>query len=105
MQILLNVLEKLNDHDETSDAFVSNRVSEGWNDRNAALAPLFLNNDLRIADAHETVEQYLTTLQQLGFDTANVNSGYGGALDFVLDGVIDALGAVATAIERLLGPA
>ena len=66
------------------------------------MAPLFLNNDLRIADAHEAVEQCLTTLQRLGFDTANVNAGYGRALDFVLDGVINALGAVAAAIEKLL---
>jgi hypothetical protein len=69
------------------------------------MAPLFLNNDLRIADAHEAVERCLTTLQRLGFDTANVNAGYGRALDFVLDGVINALGAVAAAIEKLLRPA
>ncbi len=68
------------------------------------MAPLFLNNDLRIADAHETVEQCLTTLRQLGFDTANVNAGYGRALDFVIDGVIMALGKVATEIETLLDP-
>ncbi|MNY41354.1 hypothetical protein D3C86_1761620 [compost metagenome] len=66
------------------------------------MAPLFLNNDLRIADAHETMGQCLTTLQHLGFDTANVNAGYGRALDFVMDGVIDALETVATAIGKLL---
>lgn len=64
---------------------------------------LFLNNDSRI-DAHETKKQCLTTLQLLGFDTANVNAGYGRALDFVMDGVITALGTVATAIEKLLRP-
>ncbi|MCY1510239.1 hypothetical protein D9M68_446100 [compost metagenome] len=66
------------------------------------MAPLFLNNDLRIADAHETMEQCLTTLQRLGFDTANVNAGYGRALDFVMDGVTTAFNTVATAIEELL---
>ena len=66
------------------------------------MASLFLNNDLRIADAHENVEQCLATLQRLGFDTANVNAGYGRALDFVMDGVINALETVATAIEKLL---
>ncbi|MBK9160473.1 MAG: hypothetical protein IPM27_02725 [Nitrosomonadales bacterium] len=102
LQALLNVIERLNAHLEASDAFASGKEPEGWNDRNEAMAPLFLNNDLRIADAHETVEQCLTTLQRLGFDTANVNAGYGRALDFVMDGVINALGTVATAIDSLL---
>lgn len=105
LQALLNVIERLNAHEEASDAFVSGREPEGWNDRNEAMASLFLNNDLRIADAHEAVEQCLATLQRLGFDTANVNAGYGRALDFVLDGVINALGAVAAAIDNLLRPA
>ena len=104
LQALLNVIERLNAHEEASDAFASGREPEGWSDRNEAVAPLFLNNDLRIADAHETVEQCLTTLQLLGFDTANVNAGYGRALDFVMDGVITALGIMATAIEKLLKP-
>lgn len=102
LQALLNVIERLNAHEEASDAFVSDREPEGWNERNEAMAALFLNNDLRIADAHETVEQCLTTLQQLGFDTANVNAGYGRALDFIMDGVINAMGTVTTAIESLL---
>jgi len=105
LQALLNVIERPNAHEEASDAFASGREPEGWNGRNEAMAPLFLNNYLRIADAHEAVEQCLTTLQRLGFDTANVNAGYGRALDFVLDGVINALGAVAAAIEKLLRPA
>ncbi len=104
LQALLNIIERLNAHEEASDAFASGKEPEGWNDRNEAMAPLFLNNDLRIADAHEAVERCLTTLQRLGFDTANVNAGYGRALDFVLDGVINALGAVAAAIEKLLRP-
>ncbi|MBF4045885.1 hypothetical protein AQ768_22200 [Burkholderia pseudomallei] len=105
LQAFLNIIEKLNAHEEASDAFASGSEPEGWSDRNETMAPLFLNNDLRIADAHETMEQCLTTLQRLGFDTANVNAGYGRALDFVMDGVINALGAVATAIEKLLRPA
>lgn len=104
LQALLNVVERQYAQEEASDAFTSGREPEGWNDRNEAVAPLFLNHDLRIADAHETVDQCLTTLQLLGFDTANVNAGYGRALDFVMDGVIMALGMVATAIEKLLKP-
>lgn len=102
LQALLNVIQRLNAHEEASDAFASAAEPEGWMDSSEAMAPLFLNNDLRIADAHETMEKCLTTLQRLGFDTANVNAGYGRALDFVMDGVITALGTVATAIEGLL---
>ena len=102
LQALLNVIERLNAHEEASDAFASGTEPEGWRDRSEAMASLFLNNDLRIADAHENVEQCLATLQRLGFDTANVNAGYGRALDFVMDGVINALETVATAIEKLL---
>jgi hypothetical protein len=43
---------------------------------------------LRIADAHDTFANALPRLQDLGFDTASLQQGYGRALDFVLDGVI-----------------
>lgn len=99
---LLNVIENLNAHEEAGDAFVSKTEREGWRDQNGALAPLFLDNDLRIADAHEAVKKCLETLQRLGFDTANVNAGYGRALDFVMDGVIKSLETVTTAIRKLL---
>lgn len=102
LQALLNVVETLNEQEEECGAFASNTEPEGWNRRNEALAPLFINNDLRIADAHETMEHCLQSLQNIGFDTANVNGGYGRALDFVMDGVIDALDRVASAIADLL---
>lgn len=102
LQALLTIIEKLNVQEEASDAFRSAQEPEGWKDSNAAMAPLFLNNDLRIADAHEAMGDCLTTLRSLGFDTANVNDGYGRALDFVMDGVITALATVGNAIESLL---
>lgn len=102
LQALLNIIETLNHHEEASDAFVSTQEPDAWNERNDVMAPLFLNNDLRIADAHEAMEDSLATLEQLGFDTANINAGYGKALDFVMDGVIESLGKVATEIEKLM---
>jgi hypothetical protein len=48
------------------------------------------------------MKECLETLQRLGFDTANVNAGYGRAFDFVMDGVVNALEKVAAAIERLM---
>ena len=99
LQALLNIVERLNVHDEETDSFISSAEPEAWNLRNSSMAALFLNNDLRIADAHEAVGQCLITLQQLGFDTASLNSGYGRALDFVMDGVVASLDKVATEIE------
>jgi hypothetical protein len=102
LQALLNIVERLNAQEEASDAFASSSEPAGWKERNDAMAPLFLNNDLRIADAHETVKRCLITLQNLGFDTASVNAGYGRALDFVMDGVINSFDSVVAAIEKLL---
>jgi hypothetical protein len=102
LQAILNIVERLNAQMEASNVFASSKEPEGWRERNEAMAPLFLNNDLRIADAHGAIENCLATLQRLGFDIANVNEGYGRALDFVMDGVINALGSVAIAIEKLV---
>lgn len=102
LEALLNVLQRLNDDEEPLDAFGSQREPEGWDARNPLMAPLFLNNDLRIADAHEAVGKCIQTLQDMGFDTGHLNDGYGLALDFVVDGVISALEAVNSAMERML---
>lgn len=48
LEALLNILERLNAHDEKSDAFASTQEPESWRERNDVIAPLFLNNDLRI---------------------------------------------------------
>ena len=54
------------------------------------MASLFLNNDLRTADAHETSGEVVRILEDLGVDTASLNDGYGRALGTVYDGVINA---------------
>jgi hypothetical protein len=102
LQALLNIVTRLNANEEATDAFQNETEPEGWRERNPAMASLFLNNDLRIADAHEAIEESLQTLQNLGFDTANVNDGYGRALDFVMDGVIAAFAVINDEIARLL---
>lgn len=102
LEALLNILQRLNDDEESLDAFESQREPEGWNARNPLMAPLFLNNDLRIADAHEAVGKCIQTLQDMSFDTGRLHDGYGLALDFVMDGVISALAAVNSAMELLL---
>lgn len=102
LQGLLNIVEHLDTQQESVDAFVRDAEPETWAVRNERMAPLFLTNDLRIADAHESFGRALTTLQAMGFDTASVNQGYGKALDFVFDGVIGAFVAVNGPIARLL---
>ena len=89
LQALANVLERLSRDGESLDAFGAGAEPDDLTHRNESLAPLFVNNELRIADAHDAGET-LSHLEKLGFDIASVNQGYGKALDHVLDGVISA---------------
>ena len=102
IQSLLNILESLNEQHETIDVFTSVHELEGWKEQNNRMALLFLNNDLRIADAHDALDKCILTLQKLGFDTANLSTGYGKALDFVIDGVINSVNAIGTELKQLL---
>lgn len=65
----------------------------------AKLAMVFLNSELRIADAHDAIKNYSDALQNAGFDTASLSVGYESALDFVLDEFIV---HVANQLELLL---
>lgn len=66
---------------------------------------LFIANDLRIADAHDSAGESLQKLQDQGFDTASLHQGYGRALDFVLDGVINSFDAINAPLGRILSRA
>ena len=102
LQALLNIISKLNAEQDAANSFQSDSKREDWREKNDVLASLFLNNDLRIADAHETVADCLRTLQNRGFDVARVNQGYGKALDFVFDGVITAFQTLNSELTALL---
>lgn len=71
-----------------------------WDTSNAILAPLFVLDELRKADAHEIGEAWLLALENLGFDTAQINDDYGLALDF--DEVIKALKTINNGLRDLL---
>jgi hypothetical protein len=103
MQALCNVVERLNYDGEQVDAFGSNPQPDDLIKRNPAFAALFVNNDLRIADAHD-VGGVLGELEALGFDTAAVNEGYGRALDHVFDGVIEGFAYLNCELRKLLRP-
>ena len=102
LQGMLNIVEQLDAHQETVTAFANREEPDGWARDNERMAPLFLNNDLRIADAHDAVGKALRALQSLGFDTAGVAQGYGRALDFLFDGVIGAFEATNGPMRRML---
>jgi hypothetical protein len=102
LEALLNITQRLDAQHEQAHVLLSKEEPEGWSARNPNIAPLFLNNDLRIADAHDTVSQCITTLEHMGFEVASLNVGYGLALDFVFDGVIQSFESVNQAIGGLL---
>lgn len=102
LQTLRNILQHLDADEEAVDAFRNDQLPEYWDDRNAGLAMLFVANDLRIADAHDSVGESLQKLQEQGFDIASLHQGYGRALDFVLDGVINSFDAINTPLRRIL---
>ncbi|MEL6956251.1 MAG: hypothetical protein AAFO88_06380 [Pseudomonadota bacterium] len=102
LQAILNIVAALNANEENADAFQNNDEPLEWNTRNEAVAALFINYDLRIADAHETFAGAQAELQRLGFDIANVNQGYGRALDFVMDQVILSFATINVELSALL---
>ena len=61
-----------------------------------------MNNNLRIADAHETLAEALQVLQEMGLDVASLNQGYGRALDFVVDAVIHSFEAINLPLHQVL---
>jgi hypothetical protein len=105
LQCLLNVLEKFDENCETTDALKSKNEPDDWNAKNDDVAMLFVNYDLRIADAHDSVSKIVERLQDQGFDTATLHQGHGRALDFVLDGVINSFAAINRPLSRILARA
>ncbi len=100
LQVLTNILERLNGDCEAVTAFDAAAEQADIVGRNPKMAALFLNAELRNADAHGAATTS-KTLSELGFDISLVNSGYGGALDFVFDEVIDAFAHITAEIEIL----
>lgn len=102
LQSIRNIIDHLNEEGEDKEALATSARHTDWKARNQACAPLFINNDLRNAESHESVEESVTELQRLGFDTASLSNGYGRALDFLLDGVINSISGLSAGIDELL---
>lgn len=82
LQGILNILEHLNEQLEDESALADSAKMIDWKKINLTMAPLFVNNELRNAESHESIEEAIKVLEKLGFDTSTVSSGYGKALDF-----------------------
>jgi hypothetical protein len=100
LQILTNILERLNSNQETTASFNGGHDDSEIADRNGNLAPLFFTAELRNADAH-TGGSVSQTLTRLGFDMSQTNSGYGKALDFVFDQNIAAFIYISAELKTL----
>ena len=102
LQGILNILGHLNEQFEDKSALLGSAKVIDWKKENSIIAPLFVNNNLRNAESHESVEEAINVLEKLGFDTSTVSSGYGKALDFLLDGVIDSIKSINRNIVDLI---
>jgi len=88
IQALLSIFEYLDSQAEGPGALPQAAQNVDWKQANPGMAPLFINNDLRNAEAHEAVGKSLQALEKLGLDTATLSNGYGKALDLLLDQII-----------------
>jgi len=102
LQGLHNIVARLDASQEDAASFASTQEPHGWKERNSSLAALFVLNDLRIADAHDTFSNAVPRLQDLGFDTATLRQGHGRALDFVFDSTIDSFSKINGALGSLI---
>ena len=103
-QALSNILDKHNGKSESHELLHIAAKDINITSRNTRIAPLFINNDLRNAEAHESIGKSLEHLEKLGFDISSVSEGYGYALDYILDSVTNALidlnSSITSAIHR-----
>lgn len=60
-------------------------------EENPSTLGLFILNDLRQIDAHDKSDNPLNEIKKLGFDISICHQGYGKALDFIYDKMIDFL--------------
>ncbi|MDO6620238.1 hypothetical protein [Shewanella sp. 6_MG-2023] len=101
-QALFNILDDHNSKSESHKLLHVAAKDINITSRNAKIAPLFINNDLRNAEAHESIGKSLEHLENLGFDISSVSEGYGHALDYILDSVTDALIELNTSIQNAI---
>ena len=101
LQALSNIVERMNVDGERLDIVGSSAAPEDLTAQNQAFVALFVNYDLRLADAHDA-GGVLRSLEVLGFDASALSEGYGRALDYVFDAVIDVFSHLNKELSKLL---
>lgn len=104
MQALFILVDGLRGNGESVASFAGSAETFDWRAQSEAMAALFVNYDLRKADAHDLGGEWRRRLEELGLDTAQLNDGYGRALDFMFDRVIDSLAALNHNLRSVLAP-
>lgn len=102
IQGISNILSKRNNDLEDVLSLKNSACEIDWKEASDALAFLFINNDLRNADAHELIGESIEALERLGFDSRTIVDGYGSALDYLLNGVIDAIKLININAQEIL---
>lgn len=102
LQGILNFTDAILEQNEEQSALKHANELAKFNSLNLKLSALFINNDLRNAEAHEAVEKSIEHLANLGFDGAILASGYSHALDFIFDKVIESLKNLNTNLNKIL---
>lgn len=101
LKIIFNLSSNLAERAEDIDLWPTLSASCDWNREAPEFQALFVVNALRQVDAHEKIGEQITLLEELGFDSANLSSGYGLALDFVFDQLISSLSLITQKINSI----
>ena len=102
LQGILNFTDVIIEQNEEPSALKHANELIMFNSPNVKLAALFINNDLRNAEAHEAVGKSIEHLANLGFDSATLASGYSHALDFIFDKIIESLNNFNANLNKIL---
>lgn len=102
LQGILNFTDIVIEQSEEPSALKHANELAIFNSPNNKLSALFINNDLRNAEAHEAVDKSIEHLAKLGFDSATLASGYSHALDFIFDKIIKSLSDFNENLNKIL---
>lgn len=103
LQGFLTVLEEVNARGDDWSGLAGAAADADWLAQNPRIAAIILVNDLRNAEAHENLQDIMTAIAALDYDTALLNDGYGGALDHVFSRCDNALRLICEQLKAVLG--
>lgn len=102
LQGFLTILEEVNARGDDWSGLAGAAADADWLAQNPGVAAIMLVNDLRNAEAHDNLQQIMAAIAALGYDTALLNQGYGGALDHVFSRCDGALRLICEQLRAVL---